>query len=112
RRLELRDSNYLRFALVAGFLVAGVFVAALRPAAGLVTGRFPSLRACGRLCKAARCAAASAPLAQLASSSESSNRRAGNCQYEFTVTVLVRVWYWNGADPSASHCGVVFAVCR
>ena len=34
---------------------------------------------------------ASAALAHSASSSESSNRRAGNCQYEFTVTVFARV---------------------
>ena len=48
-----------------------------------------ALRAFGRLRNAARCAAANAALAHSANSSESSNRRAGNCQYEFTVTVLV-----------------------
>ena len=47
----------------------------------------------GRLRNAARCAAASAALAQPVSSSGSSNSRAGNCQYELTVTVLARVWY-------------------
>jgi hypothetical protein len=42
----------------------------------------------GRLRSAARWAAASAALAQWAKSSESSNSRAGNCQYELTVTVF------------------------
>ena len=42
----------------------------------------------GRLLSAARCAADSAARAQLANSSESSNNRAGNCQYELTVTVF------------------------
>ena len=50
-----------------------------------------ALRIFGRLRKAARCAAASADLAHSANSSESSKRRAGNCQYEFTVTVLALV---------------------
>jgi hypothetical protein len=50
-----------------------------------------AFRTLGRLRKAARCAAAKAALAHSASSSESSNSRAGNCQYEFTVTVFARV---------------------
>jgi len=45
----------------------------------------------GRLRSAARWAAASAALAHTLRSSESSNSRAGSCQYEFTVTVLARV---------------------
>ena len=69
---------------------AGGFAAGL-PATFVVTFRFAALRTFGRLRSAARCAAASAALAQSANSSESSNSRAGNCQYEFTVTVLVRV---------------------
>src|SRR4051794_24120852 len=40
---------------------------------------------------AARRAAASAALAQVANCSESSNSRAGSCQYEFTVTVFAFV---------------------
>src|SRR6266852_1859215 len=58
----------------------------------LATG-FAGLRAFGRLPRAARCAAANAALAQPVSSSGSSKSRAGNCQYELTVTVLARVWY-------------------
>src|SRR5882757_7707322 len=66
--------------LATGFLTTGFFAAA-----------FDAFFAFGRLRNAARCAAASAALAHSASSSESSNRRAGNCQYEFTVMVLVLV---------------------
>src|SRR5436190_8485635 len=66
------------------FLIATIFFFA--------TGFFAALRAFGRLRNAARCAAASAALAHTLKSSESSNSRAGNCQYELTVTVLVRVW--------------------
>src|SRR6266702_3288157 len=69
------------FFLTAGFLTTAFFTAC-----------FAALRAFGRLRNAARCAAASADLAHTLRSSESSNSRAGNCQYEFTVTVLVRVW--------------------
>ena len=50
-------------------------------------------RALGRLRNAARWAAAKAALAQSLNSSESSNSRAGNSQYELTVTVFARVWY-------------------
>jgi len=46
----------------------------------LETFGLAALRAFGRLRNAARCAAANAALAQSASSSESSNSRAGNCQ--------------------------------
>ena len=73
------------------FLVATFFVADFFAALVATFAFFTALRAFGRLRSVARCAAASAALAQSASSSESSNNRAGNCQYEFTVTVLVRV---------------------
>src|SRR5487761_2140521 len=52
---------------------------------------FAPFRGFGRLRNAARCAAAKAVLAQAANSSESSNSRAGNCQYELTVTVFAVV---------------------
>ena len=88
------SASYRRVALLA--FAARRFAAGLRPTAGLLASLldifgFAALRTFGRLRKAARCAAANAALAQSASSSDSSNRRAGNCQYEFTVTVLVRV---------------------
>ena len=51
------------------------------------------LRDFGRFFTAARWAAASAARAQPVNSSGSSKSRAGNCQYELTVTVLARVWY-------------------
>jgi hypothetical protein len=67
------------------FLDTGLFV-------GVFLGAFFALRAFGRFfLTAARCAAAKAALAQSVRSSGSSNSRAGNCQYEFTVTVLARV---------------------
>jgi len=62
------------------FLAADFFIAA-----------FTGMRFFGRFFSAARCAAANAALAQCVNSSGSSNSRAGNCQYEFTVTVLARV---------------------
>jgi hypothetical protein len=71
---------------VIGFLRSVVFAAFLATF-------FAALRTFGRFVSAARCAAASAVLAHTLSSSESSNSRAGNSQYEFTVTVLARVWY-------------------
>ena len=52
---------------------------------------FTALRGFGRLRDAARCAAARAALAQPDNSSGSSKSRAGNCQYELTVTVLALV---------------------
>ena len=70
------------FFLVTTFFVVRFCATFILPAA---------LRTFGRLRNAARCAAASAARAQSANSSESSNSRAGNCQYEFTVTVLTRV---------------------
>jgi hypothetical protein len=70
--------------LAAAFLGAAFFVAAPEV--------FCVLCALGRFFSAARCAAASADLAQALSSSVASNSRAGNCQYELTVTVLARVW--------------------
>src|SRR5664279_2277096 len=73
---------------------------------------FAAFFAFGRLRNAARCAAASAAPAHTLSSSESSNSRAGSCQYELTVTVLARVWYENGVEPSASNCGVVCSSAR
>ena len=63
-----------------GFLAAGFFAVA-----------FAAFRFFGRFRNAARCAAAKAALAHPLSSSESSNSRAGNSQYEFTVTVLALV---------------------
>ena len=77
-----------------------------------LAGGLSALRGFGRLRNAARWAAASAALAHTLKSSESSNSRAGNCQYEFTVTVLVRVWYENGFEPSASNCGIVTSSAR
>ena len=49
---------------------------------------FVPLRALGRLRSAARWAAAKAAFAQLVNSSVSSNSRAGNSQYELTVTTF------------------------
>ena len=66
------------YVFLGGFLLATFFVAFF------VFGRFRN---------AARCAAARAALAHTLSSSDSSNSRAGNCQYELTVTVFARVWY-------------------
>ena len=60
---------------------------------GFCFGGFATFLALGRFLKAARCAAAKAALAHPLNSSGSSNSRAGNCQYEFTVTVLALVWY-------------------
>ena len=76
----------LRTVFATDFFLAVAFFAA-----AFFTTFFAALRAFGRLRNAARCAAASAALAHTLSSSESSNSRAGNCQYEFTVTVLARV---------------------
>ena len=70
------------FLLGTSLLVAAFFAAA-----------FAVSRAFGRFFTAARWAAASAALAQPVNSSGSSKSRAGNCQYELTVTVLARVWY-------------------
>src|SRR5450631_2097509 len=92
--------------LGTAFVVAACFVSPLflAPLAGF--GGF------GRFLIAARCAAPSAALAQSESSSGSSKSRAGNSQYEFTVTVLTRVWYWNGFDPSASNRAIVCSSAR
>jgi hypothetical protein len=79
--------------LGVGFFDAGFFLATTLRCAGFVTAAFAAFRAFGRLRSAARCAAASAALAQPVSSSGSSYSRSGNCQYELTVTVLVLVWY-------------------
>jgi hypothetical protein len=65
--------------------------AAAFPGAAFFVTAGAALRAFGRFFSAARCAAASAALAHTLRSSESSNSRAGNCQYEFTVTVFARV---------------------
>jgi hypothetical protein len=66
------------------FLTAGFFLTAPRFGAAFAAVFF----AFGRLRSAARWAADSAARAQPANSSESSNSRAGNCQYELTVTDL------------------------
>ena len=78
------DGLFATAFLGAAFLLAAFFAAAF------VAGAF-DFRDLGRLRSAARWAAPSAERAQTASSSESSNNRAGSCQYEFTVTVLARV---------------------
>jgi hypothetical protein len=84
-------ADFLLAFFAAGFLTA--FAAFLAPA--FVTTVFLAapfaFRAFGRFFRAARCAAASAVLAHTLNSSESSNNRAGNSQYEFTVTILARV---------------------
>ena len=67
------------------------FTAEFFLATGLFAIFFAALPGFGRLRRAARCAAASAALVHTLNSSESSNSRAGNCQYDFTVTVLARV---------------------
>ena len=82
----------------AAFFVVLIFFATGFLATAFLTATFSipafaAFRAFGRFFSAARCAAASAVLAHAPSSSESSNNRAGNSQYEFTVTVLARVWY-------------------
>jgi hypothetical protein len=74
----------LSFSDAEFFLDTGLFV-------GVFLGAFFALRAFGRFLTAARWAAANAALAHPVSSSGSSKSRAGNCQYEFTVTVLARV---------------------
>src|ERR1700756_4616880 len=74
-----QDEDFFRFAVF--FFLTAAFV---------LTARF-ALSAFGRLRRAARCAAARAALAQPVSSSGSSYSRSGSCQYESTVTVLVRV---------------------
>src|SRR3984957_7996277 len=75
-RLTPQADDFTRFVVLFFFAAAGFFLDA---------GFF------GRFRTAARCAAASAALAQPANSSGSSNSRAGNCQYDPTVTVLALV---------------------
>ena len=62
-------------------------------AIAFLAGVFAAWRVLDRFLSAARCAAANAALAHPLSSSGSSNSRAGNCQYEATVTDLLLVWY-------------------
>ena len=70
------------------FVLAGFFFATGFFTTAFFATALAAFRPFGRLRKAARWAAASAARAQSANSSESSNRRAGNCQYELTVTVF------------------------
>ncbi len=77
------------FSLSRMFCFLGFFDAVF-PAAAL-EAFFATLRALGRLRRAARWAAANAALAQSVNSSGSSYSRSGNCQYELTVTILARV---------------------
>jgi hypothetical protein len=88
-----QDEDYFPGTLLfftAPFLPFALPAAAFLGAAPIAVA-FATFRAFGRLRIAARCAAANAALAQPVSSSGSSNSRAGNCHYEFTVTVLALV---------------------
>src|SRR5437868_2984239 len=83
-RLAPQDDDLFFFAaFFVGFFFAGFFAAPFF--AAFATTFFATFRPFGRLRKAASRADASAALAQSPSSSESSNSRAGNSQYELTV---------------------------
>src|SRR6266568_2984590 len=81
------------YALFLDFFAAFLLSSTSLLVAGFFAATFAVLRAFGRFFTAARWAAAKAALAQPLNSSGSSKSRAGNCQYELTVTVLARVWY-------------------
>jgi hypothetical protein len=98
RKRAPQDEDFFLGALPLGRFAPGLFLTAVFAAffaAGFLTTAFfvtPfAFRVFGRFFRAARCAAASAVLAHTLNSSESSNNRAGNSQYEFTVTILARV---------------------
>ena len=88
-----QDEDFLLGAFFpsADFIFTADFVATSALVVAFLANTLAPLRVLGRLRSAARCAAAKDALAQAANSSESSNSRAGNCQYELTVTVLAVV---------------------
>jgi hypothetical protein len=77
----------------ADFVAAALaaFLATAGPGTAFFVVALFDFGALGRFLTAARWAACHAALAHSDSSSGSSKSRAGNSQYEFTVTVLVRV---------------------
>src|SRR5258707_11473444 len=88
-----QDDGLFFGALFLDFFAVFFFLGTWLHVAAFFAATFAVLRAFGRFFTAARWAAASAARAQPVNSSGSAKSRAGNCQYEFTMTVLARVWY-------------------
>jgi len=93
RRAAPQDEDLFLGALLGLFDARPVFLDTVFFVEVLLAATVAFLAVLGRFLSAARCAAARAALAHPLNSSGSSNSRAGNCQYEFTVTVLALVWY-------------------